>query len=273
MRQLSPSLLLVLLAALSACAVPAAGGLGGARTLADAGNYSAALALADTAVARTPTDAEAYILRADIRRRQIAADTASVDSIAVVMALADAQRAVALAPTNVNATNVMTNLWITSMNRGGQAFQQSPPDYRGARILFRTAAQVRPDSAQSQVNYGLALYASGNEDAAVEPYRTAIRLDPTDAATYRRLGRSLLAADQGTEAITVLEDAATRFPEDAAIRADLFAAYERTPGRAADALARYETELARATPATEPAMRLQYGVALLQARRVDDAIR
>ena len=273
MRQPSPFLLLVLLAALSACAAPAAGGLGGARTLADAGNYTAALALADTAVARTPADAEAYILRADIRRRQIAADSANVDSVAVVMALVDAQRAVQLAPASVNATNVMTNLWITSMNRGGPAFQQTPPDYRGARILFRTAAQVRPDSAQSQVNYGLALYASGDEDGAVEPYRIAIRLDPTDAPSYRRLGRSLLAADQGTEAITVLEDAANRFPQDAAIRADLFAAYERTPGRAADALARYDTELARATPATEPAMRLQYGVALLQARRVDDAIR
>ncbi len=273
MRTLSPSLLLVFAVALSACSAPVAGGLGAARSASEAGNYAAALVLADTAVARTPQDAEAYILRADIRRRMIAADSARVDSVAVSMALADAQRAAQIAPANVNSANVMTNLWITSMNRGATAFQQTPPDYAGARILFRNATLVRPDSALSQVNYGLAQYASGNPYAAIEPYRAAVRLDPTDAATYRRLGRALLGASQGTEAISVLEGAATRFPADDAIRADLFAAYEATPGRAADAIARYETELARATPATEPALRLQYGIALLQARRVDDAIR
>ena len=272
MRTLSPSLLLVFAVALSACAVPAAAGLGAARSASDAGNYAEALVLADTAVARTPQDAEAYILRADIRRRMIAADSSGVDSMAVSMALADAQRAAQLAPDNVNSTNVMTNLWITSMNRGATAFQQTPPDYAGARILFRNATLARPDSALSQVNYGLALYASGDEFGAIEPYRAAVRLDPTDAATYRRLGRALLGAEQGTEAVSVLEGAATRFPNDDAIRADLFAAYERT-GRGAEAIARYETELARATPANEPALRLQYGIALLQARRVDDAIR
>ena len=274
MRTFSPFLLLVVFAALSACSAPAGGGagLGAARAASEAGNYAAALVLADTAVARAPQDAEAYILRADIRRRMIAADAASVDSMAVAMALADAQRAAQLAPENVNTANVMTNLWITSMNRGATAFQQTPPDYAGARILFRTATLVRPDSALSQVNYGLALYASGDEYGAIEPYRAAIRLDPTDAATYRRLGRALLGAEQGTEAVSVLEGAATRFPNDDAIRSDLFAAYERT-GRGAEAIARYETELARATPATEPGLRLQYGIALLQARRVDDAIR
>ena len=273
MRTLSPLLLLVFFAALSACSAPAAGGLGAARTASEAGNYAAALVLADTAIARTPQDAEAYILRADIRRRMIAADEASVDSMAVSMALADAQRAAQIAPDNVNSQNVMTNLWITAMNRGATAFQQTPPDFRGARILFRTATLVRPDSAQSHVNYGLALYASGDPYGAIEPYRTAIRLEPTDAASYRRLGRALLGASQGTEAISVLEGAATRFPDDADISAELFAAYAATPGRAADALARYETALARATPATEPTLRLQYGIALLQARRVDDAVR
>lgn len=261
-----------LLAALSACAPPAGGGSANGRAALDAGNYAAAITLADTAIAQNPADVEGYILRADARRRMIGSDTLSgVDSSVVFMALADAQRAATLAPDNANARNVLSNFWITAMNRGGRAYGEVPPDFASARVLFRAASLAKPDSAASQLNYGLAEYASGHPDKAIPAYRAALRLDPSDAATHRRLGRALIESSQGTEAVSVLEAASTQFPNDAAIRADLFAAYEAT-GRGEQALARYQTELSRATPQTEPAMRLQYGVALLQAGRVDDAI-
>ena len=272
MRSL-PLFALAALAALSACAPPAGGaGLTGGRALAEGGNYDAAITLADTAIARNPSDAEGYILRSDARRRKINADSVRVDSVAVFMALSDAQRAAALAPENVNARNALSNFWITAMNNGARAYGKRPPDFAGARVLFRAATLAKPDSAQSLVNYGLAEYASGNPLAAATAYRAAIRIEPNDPETQRRLGRALIEGDNGTEAVSVLEAASTQFPRDAAIRADLFAAYEAT-GRGAQALARYETELRNASPADEPAMRLQYGVALLQANRVDDAIR
>lgn len=272
MRSL-PLLALAALAVLSACTPPAGAGIAGGRALAEAGNYAAAVTLADTAIARNPADAEGYILRSDARRRMIQADTLSaVDSMTVMMSLMDAQRAATLAPDDVNARNVLSNFWITAMNRGARAYGQRPPDFASARVLFRAATLAKPDSAQSLVNYGLSEFASGNPMAAVTAYRAAVRIDPNDAETQRRLGRALLESDNGTDAVTVLEAASTQFPSDAAIRADLFAAYEAT-GRGAQALARYETQLRTATPADEGPMRLQYGVALLQADRVDDAIR
>ncbi len=268
-----PLLAVALLAALSACAPPAGAGFAGGRAALDAGNFDAAITLADTAIAQDPANVEAYILRADARRRIIAADTVGgVDSVAVSMALMDAQRASTLAPDNANARNVLTNFWITAVNRGGRAYSQRPPDFASARVLFRAATLAAPDSAVSHVNYGLAQYASGNPMAAVPAFRDALRLDPSDAETHRRLARMLLASDQGTEAVQVLEAASRQFPTDTNIRADLFAAYEVT-GRGEEAISRYETELRNASPADEPGMRLQYGVALLQANRIDDAIR
>lgn len=272
MRLRLPTLSILALLVASGCAAPTAG-VGDAQGAADSGNLPAALALADSAVARNPADAEAFVLRSDIRRRMIAADTlGSVDSMAVEMMVADAQQGVTLGPANANARTNQTNAWSTSMNRGGRAYNATPRDVRSARLLFRAASQIRPDSVSGHLNYGAVLLASGDAAGAVAPLRTAARLEPGNAVTARRLGLALLESNQAPEAVTVLSAAADRFPQDPGINADLFVAYERT-GQTAEALARYETRLATATPETEPGLRLAYGVALLQGRRVDDAIR
>ena len=137
-----------------------------------------------------------------------------------------------------------------------------PPDYSGARVLFRAASQARPDSASGQVNYGLALYASGDEREPSRP--TAPRsawTRPTPRPTAAWAARSS-PPTRAPRPPTLLEDASTRFPQDAAIRADLFAAYEAHGPRRPPRSPRDETELARATPATEADMRLADGVAL-----------
>jgi tetratricopeptide (TPR) repeat protein len=272
MRFRLPFLPVLALLVASGCAVPAAG-LGGAQTALDAQNYPAALALADTALARNPNDVAALTLRSEIRARQILADSVgSVDSVSVQRMMADAQQALALGAGDPAVLRNQALVWSASMNRGGRAYNATPRDMASARILFRAASMVQPDSVAGHLNYGAVLLASGDDAGAVAPLREAVRLEPDNAVTVRRLGMALMGSGQAAEAVTVLTVAADRFPNDAGINADLFAAYEQT-GQTDQALARYQTRLATATPQTEPDLRLAYGIALLQARRVDDAIR
>ena len=91
----------------------------------------------------------------------------------------------------------------------------------------------------------------------------------TDAEAYRYLGRALLATDQGSRAVEVLEEGRTMHPDDEAIRAELLNAYAIT-GQQDRAVEAYEEMLA--SDPDNALLLYNYGSTLLQMEQFDEAI-
>ena len=60
-----------------------------------------------------------------------------------------------------------------------------------AVAAFRTAIRLQPDDAAAHYNLGNALRGQGKVDEAVAECRTAIRLRPDDAEAHSNLGVAL----------------------------------------------------------------------------------
>ena len=80
-------------------------------------------------------------------------------------------------------------------------------------------------------------------DELAELLREGVRIDPTSAVAWHRLGLTLLfALDEPAEAVGALEEAVRLEPRDATLRVGLALALQAT-GRAQEALAAFEEAL------------------------------
>jgi tetratricopeptide (TPR) repeat protein len=71
---------------------------------------------------------------------------------------------------------------------------------------YEKALEIRPDHVEAHINLGLALFNSGQSEAAaaIDHYRTAMRLRPSDIRIYPNFGLALMESGRVDEAIGVL---------------------------------------------------------------------
>lgn len=272
----SPSLLLAfvfavfLLAGADGCS---SSEVTGAKLYINQEDYDAALANLERELATNPDNVEALELKARVHFLQSESVRDPMERRAMLEMMTTAlDRAEALNPESEEVATLRLASWANEMNAGQRSLQQSGGDESGiqnAVRAFENAVYVQPDSTIGYFNLGLAQYVAGETEAAIPSFERAIAGGEGTADTYRYLGGALMATDQGTRAVEVLEEGADAFPDDEAITAELLNAYART-GRSEQALARYD-QLVQASP-DNPLYRYNYGSTLLQLERFDEAI-
>jgi len=119
-----------------------------------------------------------------------------------------------------------------------------------ARAAFLKVLELHPQDTKAQTNLGLVLETSGQTDAAIEAYRTAIAWQEKGGESseqpYANLGSLLLERGRAQEAVDALEKATAMAPRNAFCHLKLGIAY-RQLGR----LEESQEQLTRAT-ALEP---------------------
>jgi len=279
MERLSPYRLpLVLVSALAGLTfiVGCAAGdpnIAGARMEMRTGDYQRALELTEAALEADPNNAQAYMVRGDIYLAMADGATQEERRTEYTRNMMEAyQRAQQLDPSDQLLEVKLMQAYGQQMNMGAAAFGEGAEDpvrYRDAASAFERAAVIKPDSATAHLYHGLATLAAGETAAAAEPLRRAIDLDSDAPEAYLYLGRIYLAEDRADDAITVLEEARQRFPEDEEIGTELLNTYGRT-GQIDRAINAYGDVVA-ASP-DDPILRYNYGSFLLQAQRYDEAV-
>jgi TolB-like protein/Tfp pilus assembly protein PilF len=117
-------------------------------------------------------------------------------------ALADARRAIALAPELASAHSALGfYLW-------NGAF-----DLRGASAEFERARALAPGNAAILQIYGLYAISTGNFPSGIADLRRAAELDPLNVASYYLLGRGLYWSHRYAEALPALDEASALDPE------------------------------------------------------------
>ena len=108
--------------------------------------------------------------------------------------------------------------------------------------LYRALA-LQPNYEDARRQLGQVLAEQGNIDGAIIEFRRAIALRPTSPAPYSAMGVALIGASRYQEAVKVLSDAATRFPDNYHIYQRLGTAYQYL-GNYDEAVANYRKALA-----------------------------
>jgi tetratricopeptide (TPR) repeat protein len=100
-----------------------------------------------------------------------------------------------------------------------------------ARAAFDKVLELHPQDTKAQTNIGLILETSGQTDAAIEAYRTAIAWEEKGAEAseqpYANLGSLLLEQGRAREAVTLLARAAAMAPRNAFCHLKLGIAYRQ----------------------------------------------
>lgn len=242
----------------------------GAKLYVRSGEFDQAITSLDRALEADPANAEAYTIRADVRRRQAdAATDATVRQGYIDQMAADIVQLQTLAPEAPDTKAARINGWALAVTKGNGALTTSATPPAVSEALFRSAVAILPDSSQGHYGLGLSLLRADRTADAIAPMREAVRIDPTNVNAHIYLGRALLLSNQTDAGIVALEEAADRFPDDGDIQATLLNAYA-AGDRLDDALSRYDAVVAR-TP-DDPLIRYNYGALLLRSERYDDAI-
>jgi serine/threonine protein kinase/predicted Zn-dependent protease len=162
----------------------------------------AALAEATAAIDASPESAEAYLVRARIRRQ--AGDRAA--------ALADVESGLSLVPGDPRLLELRGRLKIESDNPAGALADLD-------RALIRGA----PPSARLQ--RARALSALGRDEAAVREWSLAVDQDPEDPRAFLGRASAFLKLKRTDRAVVDLEQAADWAPEDPALLIRIAATY------------------------------------------------
>jgi TolB-like protein len=117
-------------------------------------------------------------------------------------ALADAHRAIALAP------DLASGHLALGFYQWNGAF-----DLGRAREEFDRARALAPGDASTLRTYGLFAVTEGRFEAGLADLRRAVALDPLDAGTHYLLGRGLYWSRRYAEALVALDEAAALDPE------------------------------------------------------------
>ncbi len=133
---------------------------------------------------------------------------------------------------------------------------------------YRQASSMRPDAADLQVNWGIALAQQGRLSDAIDRYREALRLVPHSAAPHYNWGNALFAAGE-------LEEAIAHYREAVRIDPSASEAYGNW-GRALAQLGRQEEAITKYRAAlrirTHSIPHYNWGNALFAAGELEEAI-
>jgi superkiller protein 3 len=137
----------------------------------------------------------------------------------------------------------------SSESRGVQAI--TARDWRTAVAAFRRGLEIDPNDAALRHRLATALYAAGDEAAAMNEFDELLRRHPGFAKGYVSLGRILNVKGRYQEAADRFQAALRIDSDDAAAHSGLGEAL-RVSGRMADALPHYQRAIAIDPAAPEP---------------------
>lgn len=246
------------------------------------GDLAAALGNVDAALRADPANADALELKGQILAMQATKPGVPLTEAAEkARASAEAYRTLAQNPAKTATANTgLGRLYGSFYNQAVSYFQRGAahPD---STSLFGTAADyvaiasaVGPDSAAAYQVAGYALLRAGRNAEATTQLRLATEKGVAEEQPYLLLARLYLdeartEASKYDDAIAVLQNASTRFPNNADIQAELLNAYTRA-GRLDEAMQGFRTRIA-ANP-DDATARLAFGTMLLNADRYDEAV-
>ncbi len=242
----------LLLASINGCA----GGnpfVGEAESQLESRNYEQALVSVDSALARTPQNAEVYMLKAQILEQKAADSTAISGPEEHVELIEQARQAreeaISIDPSLRSDVQSRRQLaYIQEMQKGADAFNraresQNQQAFREAAAYFSAANIIFPDSANAHLNEAYALINMGDQPAAIPPMERYIETaDSVDAQQYTLLGQLYLTNDRAEDAITFLTDATDQFPNNSDLQALLLNAYQQT-GQTQEAIELYRRQV------------------------------
>jgi tetratricopeptide (TPR) repeat protein len=159
--------------------------------------------------------------------------------------------------------------FLTLAVASGWATAQRNTVYRSERSVWSDTVAKCPDSERAQNNLGNVLLKAGEAAAAIEHYRTALRLQPDAADTHHNLANALRRSGHPQEAIEHYEQALRLNPCMPDSHTALGIALEEA-GRAAEAPAHYEQAL-RLDPAYADAHN-RLGIVLARSGKPVEAI-
>lgn len=111
---------------------------------------------------------------------------------------------------------------------------QTEATVQEAKQEFEAELKVNPSNAGAEYVLGELAREAGDLPTAIGHFSRAVKLDAVFADAYLGLGRALIAAQRGPEAVAPLEQARKLQPENPAVHYNLAIAYKRA-GREQDA--------------------------------------
>jgi len=139
------------------------------------------------------------------------------------------------------------NAYYREFERGVQAFNKGTDDeikFEDAVTYFDNTSFVMPDSTDPYIYKGYAYLRQSDNAKAIEALQMGIKHGVVEVDPYVYLGQLLLGADRAAEAVTLLEEASGKWPDDADVSANLLNAYQ-TAGMIDRAKAKYVEGLER----------------------------
>lgn len=215
-------------------------------------NYEQALVSIDSALARNPQNAQAYMLRAQILSQQADSTVPPERYTELIQGAREAQeKAISIDPSLRSDVQTRRQLaYIQQMQSGATYFNrarqnQDSRQFRAAAARFNAAAIIYPDSASAYLNEAYALINAGNQEGAIQPMKSYVEAsDSVGVDNYKLLGQLYLTNNQSKEAIPVLEEAADRYPNSQDIQSLLLNAYNQA-GMQEEAIKAYQAQIER----------------------------
>lgn len=269
----------LLLASINGCA----GGnpfVGEAESQLENRNYEQALVSVDSALGRTPQNADVYMLKARILEQK-ASDSTAVsgpqEHVELVRQAREArEEALSINPglrSDVQSRRQLA--YIQEMQKGADAFNrgrqsQNQQAFEEAAAYFNAANIIMPDSANAHLNEAYALINMGDQPAAIPPMEQYIETaDSVDAQQYTLLGQLYLTNDRAQDAIDLLTDASQQFPQNSDLQSLLLNAYQQT-GQTQEAIRLYRSQVEQNPQ--NALYRYNLGSLLLNTQQYDEAI-
>jgi tetratricopeptide (TPR) repeat protein len=131
-------------------------------------------------------------------------------------AMAHYRQALEINPRHADAH---TNLGAALLEEGH--VREALPHVREALAHYAVAVDTLPGSPRARYNQALAFAHAGDIDAAIDGFRTALRLDPDYTDAHYNLGVALGIRGRWPEAVAHYREAARRAPTSARIRLNL----------------------------------------------------
>lgn len=238
-----------------------------------------ALGLIEQALEDEPDNVRALETRARIYQDSAAVASGEAYLAAMRLMRADLEQVASLDEKRVEDVERQLLLsYVGEFRKGIDAFQnaQAAADdaerdgyFQSAADFFQGSAIAAPDSVGSYVNWAFALLGSGNELGAIEPLTLALEYGPPDFDVYNYLSRIYLTNERSADAVPVLEEAVSHFPDNSELQANLLNAYTMS-GEMDRAIEQYSSAVA--DNPDNNLYRYNYGSLLLQVDRFDEAI-
>ena len=238
-------------------------------------DYDRALESLNKAIEQEPQNAEAYKLKGDVYATKAFEAGVSIDSFRTFYGNAmDAyDKALEYDPELADEIqNARRFAYLKAMQSGMKEFKQGQNDdaaYVEAATYFQAAGRAQPDSVAAFENEAYALLNAGQQQAAIEPFEATVEAGVERPQPYIYLSQLYASQDRLEDAVTLLEEAQERFPENEEVQAQLLNTYV-TAGMSEEALSQYEAAV-EANP-DNALYRVNYGTLLLEMGRLEEAI-